>query len=239
MQAQFTSLEKQENKYLIPISMMFLTSLLVSALAVHRTIQIGPFIEPGGILIYPLTYFFSDVITEIYGYRISRQVLWYGLIFQFIFSILINGLLTIPSTSSWNDQKSFEYVFHPLIVYCIATSIATFIGGYFNIAIISKWKILVKGKYFWLRSLTATSIGEGIFTIIALPIIFIGSHSLSETIKIVYDAYLFKFAYGFIAVIPTTIFVSVIKKLEGIDFYDYGVNYNPFKLENSENHALS
>lgn len=217
--------------FLIPIAMLFLTALLVSALAVHRTIQIGSFIEPGGILIYPLTYFFSDVITENYGYKISRQILWYGLLFQFIFSLMINGLLFIPSTSSWQDQKSFEIVFHPLIIYCIATSVATFAGGFINIAIISKWKILVKGKYFWLRSLTASSIGEAIFTIIALPVIFIGTHSVSDTAKIVWDAYLFKFAYGFIAIIPTTILVSVIKKLEGMDFYDYGVNYNPFKSD--------
>jgi len=229
MPTQILSTENHAYRFLIPISMLFIITLIASALAIHRTIQIGSFIEPGGILIYPLTYFFSDIIAENYGYKISHQILFYGLIFQFIFSIIMNLLLYIPATPSWHDQTAFEIVFKPLLLYSTMTSFGTLIGGHINIAAISRWKKLVQGRYFWIRSLTSSCIGEAVFTIIALPAIFIGTHNLHETMKIVWDAYLFKLVYGVVAIIPSTILVSIIKKIEGCDFYDHSIQYNPFK----------
>ena len=230
MTTDFKKSERVDYKYLIPVSMLFLVTLLVSAISVHRTINICGFIEPGGILFYPLTYFFSDVFTEIYGHKISRQILWYGLMFQFIFSVLMNLVLKIPATATWHNQEAFKTVFNPLIIYCVATSVATLFGGYINIAVISRFKILVRGRYFWLRSLTASSIGEAAFTIIALPVIFISaSHTWHETVHIVFNAFMFKFIYGFFTVIPTIILVYVIKKYESSDFHNHRTEFNPFQ----------
>lgn len=218
-------------KCLLLISMLFITDLIVSAIAVKRVIVIGPIMEPGGILIFPLTYFLSDIITEVYGYKIARQILWYGFLCQFIFSLLIMGIMKLPTAAFWHGQKAFESVFGHLIIYCITTTAGTLLGGFLNIYIISKFKILLKGKYFWLRSMLATSIGELIFSVIALTPMFFGTVGLMQSLEIALSAYLFKISYGVIAVFPSAVLVNLLKRIENVDVYDYETDFNPLKLE--------
>lgn len=218
-------------KCLLLISMLFITDLIVSALAVKRVILIGPLMEPGGILIFPLTYFLSDVITEVYGYKIARQILWFGFFCQFIFSLLIVGIMHLPAATFWHDQKSFETVFGHLFFYCLTTTLGTLCGGFLNIYIVSKFKILLQGKYFWIRSLLSSSVGELIFSLIALTPIFLHSVGVKNALWIALSAYLFKLSYGIIAVIPSSILVKILKKIENVDVYDFDTNFNPLKLE--------
>jgi len=226
------SLESKEKKYryLVFLSMFFITEMLVSAIAVKRAIVIGPFIEPGGILIFPLTYFFSDIITEVYGYSMSRHILWCGLACQFLFSIIILIIMKLPAAPFWHNQKSFEDIFGHMLFYCITTTVGTMVGGFVNIYIVSKFKIIMKGKYFWLRSLGSSTIGEFLFSVIALTPLFIQSISIQDAFKIAVDAYLFKVLYGLIAVIPASFIVSFLKQKEQADIYDLDINYNFFKF---------
>lgn len=218
-------------KCLLLISMLFITDLIVSAIAVKRVILVGPLMEPGGILIFPLTYFLSDIITEVYGYKIARQILWFGFLCQFIFSLLIISIIQLPAAPFWHDQKAFETVFGHLIIYCFTTTLGTLFGGFLNIYIISKFKILLKGKYFWIRSLLSTSVGELIFSVVALTPLFLNSVGIEKSLWIALSAYLFKLSYGIIAVIPSSILVKILKRIENVDIYDFETNFNPLKLE--------
>lgn len=220
-------------KYIIVISMFFITIMLASALAVHRVFMLGPFVEPGGILLFPLTYFISDIIAEVYGYKISRQILWYGLSCQFAFALMMSFVMHLPAAPFWHGQVAFDTVFGPLLAYCIATTIGMFIGDFCNIYIISKWKILLRGKWFWLRSLGSTSIGEGVFTIVALYSIFGELSAQHMALKLVFDAYILKLIYGCFLTIPATILVTILKKIENTNIYENGIGFNPF-IKNGE-----
>lgn len=230
MQTQMNEKIQHQFKCIPFIAMTFVLSMVGSSLLVNRVMVIGGFTVPGGILLYPLSYFFGDIIAEIYGYKIARHILWVALLWQLAFSILINIMLKIPPAPFWHNQAAYETVFGPTIIYCVSCLVGTVLGGFANIYAISKWKILVKGRYFWLRSIASTTIGEAVFSVVALTPVFINSHTFGTIAKIVICSYVFKLIYTIIMSPFIVIFSNFLKKYENIDVYDYGINYNPFKF---------
>ena len=108
---------------------------------------------------------------------------------------------------------------------------ASIIGNFINIFIISKFKVLIKGRLFWLKSLCSTGIGELVFTIVGGVLVWGGIQSSSKIALIMLNAYTFKMLYAFIAVWPTALIAKVLKRVEQTDIYDVGISYNPFKLD--------
>jgi len=218
-------------QYLIPLSMAFVLSFVGSSLLVNRIMYLGPFIVPGGMLIYPFVYFFGDIITEVYGYKISRNMLWWGLSAQLLFSIIMLLMIKIPQASFWHHQSAYETVFSPVPLYSLTCFLGTFVGGFVNIYIISKWKILLKGRFFWLRSIASTAVGESLFSVIALtPVFIVQATHLNHVFYIVISAYIVKFIFTIVSSVPATILVSMLKTAENCDAYDYNTNFNPFSL---------
>lgn len=216
-------------KYLPLISMLLVLSYFGSALLVNRIMVMGPFIVPGGMLLYPLVYFFGDVTAEVYGFKVSRNLLWFGLGCQLLFSLLMMWMIKIPPASFWHDQAAYDTVFNSVPIYAFTCLIGTIFGGFVNIYIISKWKLLLKGRYFWLRSLTSTTIGEFLFSTIALTPVFIFSDvSLGMALRISLSAYLLKFIFTILSTIPAMILVNILKKKEKMDVYD--TEFNPLSL---------
>ena len=222
--------QHKQYKCLIFIAMLYIALMLGSAIMVNRVLDFDSFTQPGGILIFPLTYFLSDVITEIYGYRISRNILWSSLICQFIFAIVISLTMLAPTAPFIQSNTAFHTVLDHLIKYSISFTLGTIAGGFLNIYIISKFKIIMQGKYFWLRSLGSTCLGECVFTIITLGPVLLANNTLAHVLQILLDAYIFKLIYGLLFIIPASILVVILKRVEKIDTYDYQVKYNPFSL---------
>src|SRR3990167_1049338 len=159
---EISQVSKQHYKYLIFISMLFITLMIASAILVNRILNFHGIYEPGGILVFPLTYIFGDIIAEVYGYKISRHILWCGLSCQLIFAVLIYFVLKLPTSPFFHFNTAFLLVLSHLPEYAFSFIIGTFLGGFFNIYCISNFKILCRGKYFWVRSLFSTGFGEAI-----------------------------------------------------------------------------
>lgn len=210
--------------------MLFITLMLASAILVNRILDFHGIFEPGGILVFPLTYFFGDIIAEVYGYKISRHILWCGLFCQFIFALLIYFVLKLPVSPFFHSDSAFHVLLSHLPEYALTFTIGTIAGGFLNIYLVSKFKILCLGKYFWIRSLTSTGFGEALFTIITLSPILLMHNSLSHVIQILISAYIFKLCYGFVFIVPASLLTYFLKRSEQIDVYDYGTNFNPFIL---------
>lgn len=217
-------------KYYLFLSMLACTILLVCDIVVYKIVSLGPGLRPASALIYPITYYIGDIIAEVYGYQYARRTIWTMMACHLIFCILLYFSIMLPSPDSWEHQAAYDQVFGNILF----TGIGSFVGipaGYFvNAYLISKFKLRMHGKRFWLRSLVSTAIGQGVMHVITYTAQFLHIYTIAEVAHLIFSAWVFKCVYALVAVIPTTILVYFIKKKEGVDVYDYEVNYNPFSL---------
>ena len=203
-----------QHKFLIFLCMLYITLMIISGVFVHRVIAFHGIVEPGGIFIFPLTYFLGDVIAEVYGYRIARNVLWSSLIVQFLFALIVFLVLRVHQMPVFQGKIFYQPVFNGLLTYVFWFTLGSILGGMLNIIVITKLRFLLKGKYFWLRSLGATTVGEFIFSIIALTPILMSAFSVKQALMIAVYAYLFKLVYGVFITFPASFIVVLLKTFE-------------------------
>ena len=215
-------------KMLLPFAMLYLTIMLICAVTAHKTVEIHGYTTAAAALVIPFWFILSDIIAEIYGFKIARQLLWLGLLFQGIFAIACLFLIHLHSPSSWSYQADYELVLGGLLRLTLSIFIAVIIAGYLNIRLLTKWKFLLKGKYFWLRSIGASGIGETIYSIIASVLIFYGTMNLHALIIFTILALLCKIIYTIIFAYPATLLTYWLQKLEGFEISDYS-QMNPLR----------
>lgn len=215
---------------LVLLSMMYITSLLLTAVLVHKMVAIGPFNFSAGTFVFPFSYFFGDVIAEVFGYRISRQLIWAAFLCMFLFD-MGSALLTFTEAPTyWHDQKAYERVLGPLPRIFLGDFVAMNAGAFINAYLISKTKIVTRGKHFCIRSLISTTVGEAVFTVLAFLIMFVGEMSFTHVLQIIAMSYSFKVIYALIAVYPALLLTHFLKNKCGVDVYDYQTNFSPFRL---------
>jgi len=221
---------KIQYKYLTFLSMLYMTIKLTTVVLIYKVIKIGHFSASASTLVMPLWFMLGDIITEVYGYKIARHVIWMAILCQFIFAFLCYALINLNAPLLWPHQEAFNQVLGKLPRVALASFLAITCGAFLNAYTISKWKILLRGKYFWLRSLGASAVGELIFTIIAYITEFLGVTPLSNLLQLMAISYIIKIVLNPILVIPSMFIAFVLKQLENLDTYDYSTNFNPFKF---------
>jgi uncharacterized integral membrane protein (TIGR00697 family) len=154
-------------KYLTFLSMLFMTIKLITVVLIYKIITIGPFSASASTLVIPIWFVMGDIIAEVYGYKIARRIIFIAIICQFIFAFVCGGLISLHAPFGWAHQQAYDQVLGKLPRVAFASFLAIMTGAIINVYAISKWKILLRGKYFWLRSLGASVIGELVFTVIA------------------------------------------------------------------------
>jgi hypothetical protein len=158
-------------------------------------------------------------------------LIWYGLICELVFALLIEAIIRLPSPVQFPYQDEYRHIFNPILRFVIACIIGDVVSNFANIYIIAKFKIFMKGKNFWLRSIGATAISELVMNVITCFIAFTSISTFLDVVKITSSAYLLELVYAAIFVIPTALLVAFLKKHERIDAYDHDTNFNPFKLD--------
>ena len=204
----------------------------------YRMVSFGSFLLPGGTLFFPASYLIGDMIAEVYGYQIARQLVWSAIFCQLFVSCLIIAVLHLPFPANWHYEQDFNIVLGHSLRYALASTIGNFLGEFINIYIITKFKVLLKGKHFWIRSLGASCIGEAVLTSTVFFITFSGITSFHDILKLTLSGYLFKIFFSIIAILPVTFLVAFLKRNEGIDAYNYALDFNPFKFSIDENKIL-
>jgi len=221
----------QTTKLFPLLAMLYAIIIVSSTTLVYKIIEIHEFIITAGALLTPVWYFLGDVIAEVYGYKISRRLIWFGLICECVFVLLCSSLIHLPSPGYWHQQEAYNIVLSGLPRIFIGSIVGTILGTFINVYLVTKWKILMKGKYFWLRGLGANVIGQLIFSSATALIDLLGVIPVADIIKVILSAYLIKITIVPILAIPSAFLASYLKKVEGIDTYDYTTNFNPFKLD--------
>lgn len=218
-------------RYLDTLIQAFVVVLIVSNLVAPKITAIGPFRISGAQLMFPLTYIFGDIFTEVYGYAASRRAIWNGFFASALLAVM--GMITVnlPPAPEWHDQAAFETVFNFVPRLVIASLIAFWCGEFANAFVLSKLKLLTQGKHLWMRTISSTVVGQLADTIIVIVLAFGGSVSFDALIRLIYSGYLGKVLYEVIATPVTYLVVNALKRAEGVDVFDAGTDFNPFSSE--------
>lgn len=227
------SKQVSETKYLTLITTIIITLYLITAIVQNRIVSLGHYNVCAAIFVYPFSYVLSDITTEVYGYRKTRQIIWCALLSWAISGAFITAIISMPSPGFASHYSiEFNDVMGPYVRTIAAGIFAVIAGQFLNIYIISKLKILTQGRFFWLRSVSSCFLGDAITTILAITLIFLGRAPLAEITQIVVLEIGLSIILQALFAIPATYMVSFLKRAEKLDTYDYNINFNPFKLTN-------
>lgn len=210
---------------------IFVVVLLISNLVGSKICAIGPFRISGAQLLFPITYIFGDVFTEVYGYSGSRRAIWIGFFASGLMALM--GLLTvhIPPAPDWPNQHAFEVVFN-FVPRMVAASLAAFWCGEFaNSYTMAKMKLLTEGKWLWTRTVGSTVVGQAVDTTIVMFLAFGGTQSTKTILVLIGSGYLGKVIYEVVATPLTYAIVNFLKRSEGVDVYDSHTDFNPFSKQ--------
>ncbi len=219
-------------KYLTFLSALYVTIVLLTMFVENKVIIIASFHVSTGTLIIPLTYTLSDIITEVYGYREMRKLIWCSILILYMVATLFFLLMHLPAPKSEiNVTQAYNIVLQPFFRDTLAYSIAAVMSVFLNSYILSKWKILVRGKFFWLRSLGSSAVGEFIFMIVFGFLAFFQVFPFNELKEILFFSFCYKIICNLISIFPASVTVLFLKKSEKMDVYDVGINFNPFEAQ--------
>lgn len=210
---------------------LFLTSLLVSNIIAGKLIQVAGVVLPAAVILFPVTYILGDVFTEVYGFRRTRLVIWLGFAANLLMSALFLITIALPYPPLFQSQAAFATVLGmtPRIV---AASLAGYWAGEFgNSIVLSLMKKTTGGRHLWMRTIGSTIVGEGLDTVLFIAIAFWNTMPTADLFRMMLAQYLFKVLYEALFTPVTYFVVGKVKKIEGLDTYDTGVAYNPFRLK--------
>ena len=217
-------------KYLGLITAFFVTVLLVSNIASSKILALGPFTFDGGTILFPLSYIFGDVLTEVYGYARSRRVIWTGFAMILLASAVFMLVGFLPAAGDWDGQAAYDKILGltPRIV--LASVLAFFAGEFSNSYILAKMKVWMNGRHLWVRTIGSTLVGEGVDTALFVTVAFWGVLGTDLLMAIVVSNYIFKVGVEVLFTPVTYAVTGALKKLEKEDYYDVNTDFNPFKV---------
>ena len=210
----------------------FVTVLLCSdIIGVTKVCSLAGFSFGAGVLFFPISYLFGDVLTEVYGYARSRRVIWSGFAGLGFAAFMSWGIRVLPPAPGWPHQAAYDVIFGqtPRIV---AGSLAAFWAGEFaNSFVLAKMKVRTGGRFLWTRTIGSTIVGEAVDTLIFYPTAFYGFWSPALLLQVMAANYLIKVSWEVAATPVTYKIVNFLKRAEREDYYDRETDFNPFTLD--------
>lgn len=230
-------MEDRHYRYFDLILGLFVSILLISNIVSVKAVIIPlPFTKlhfsfDGGTLLFPFSYIFADVLTEVYGYERSRRVIWSGFFGLVLMALLVWLVGIIPPDPLWKLDGAYQQLLMTAPRIALASIVAYFAGEFTNSYILSRMKILTKGRMLWARTIGSTIAGEFIDSLLFVTIAFYGIWPNTLLIQVLISNYIFKTIYEIAATPLTYAVTGWLKRREAEDHYDYNVNYNPFSLK--------
>ncbi|GHV53403.1 transporter [Spirochaetia bacterium] len=230
-------------RYLDLVMAAFVAILIVSNVASSaKIINLGvslfgiPLAFDGGTLLFPLAYVFGDVLTEVYGFRAGRRVIWTGFCALALASLVFFLLRVLPADASWEEyagSAAFDAILGGMSTggIALASLLGYWVGEFSNSAILSRVKVLMKGKFLWVRTIGSTLVGEFLDSLVFVTVASVtGVFGWELFVTLVLTNYLFKCSIEVIMTPVTYLTVRKLKQKEGIDTFDREEKYNPFRF---------
>lgn len=212
------------------ITAAFITCLITANIMAVKLITIGGLVLPAAIIIFPISYIIGDILTEVYGYGAARRVIWLGFLCNLFAVLAIWGGQQLPAAGFWDAQAAYERILGYTPRLLMASFLAYLIGEFSNSFVLAKMKIATKGRWLWSRTIASTVVGQGLDSCIFIAIAFAGTMPAVALMNAIVTQWLVKTAYEALATPLTYIVVNHVKKLEGIDVYDYDTTFNPLHV---------
>ena len=184
-----------------------------------------------GILFFPISYVIGDVLTEVYGYARARRVIWAGTIAVLFMAFMSYVVVSLPPAPDWKNQAAYETVFGQVPRIVLASVCAFWAGEFVNAYVLARMKLLTEGKMLWARTIGSTFAGQGVDSLIFYPLAFWGAAGWTNdlVITVLLTQWVLKVSWEVILTPVTYLVVGFLKAREGVDVFDKGTDFTPFK----------
>ncbi len=225
-------MKEKNNSYsglFICLGMLYVTCLLVSNLIAGKMwAPYGTVVVPAAVMLFPITYIMSDIFTEVYGFDRARLVIWAGFACNILAVICYVITIDLPYPAYFLDQEAYAVVLGMTPRVLVASFIGYLFGEFSNSIVMSKLKVVTKGKKLWLRTIGSTVIGEALDSVLFITISFAGTMPAKQLGTMILFQYLFKLTFEVVLTPLTYRVIAYIKKKEDMDIYDYDHKYKIF-----------
>ncbi len=220
----------QASTWFVLVVAVFITCLLTANIISVKLVSLWGLVVPAGVIIFPISYICGDVLTEVYGFRRARSVIWLGFFCNLLAVAGIVATQVLPGANFWDAQAAYERVlgFTPRLL--TASFCAYLVGEFANSFVLAKMKLLTQGRMLWARTIGSTVIGQGLDSLIFLVVAFAGILPVTALATAIITQWLVKVAYEVLATPLTYVAVNFLKRREGIDVYDRNTSFNPLRL---------
>ena len=215
-------------RYFDTLIVIFVTVLLISNLIGPKICAVGPFRISGAQLLFPITYIFGDIFTEVYGYAGSRRAIWLGFFGAALMAVMGMLVVWLPAAPDFKDQAAFATVFGFVPRMVAASLVAYWAGEFANSYVMARMKVWSKGKALWSRTIGSTVVGQLVDSTVIMVLAFGGRESWPTILNLIFSGYIGKVLYEAAATPVTYLIVNTLKRVEGVDVYDEKTNFNPF-----------
>jgi queuosine precursor transporter len=217
---------------LVIVIAVYITCLITANTIVVKFVNFGPAALPAAVIVFPLSYIFGDILTEVYGYRLARQVIWLGFACNLVFVFFVWIAQLLPPASFWQWQAQYETILGHTPRVLVSSFCGYLVGEFSNSFILSRMKIMTKGRWLWSRTIGSTIVGEGLDSGVFLTLAFIGTPLFVP--MTILNHWLAKVAIETVFTPFTYVIVNWLKRKEGLDTYDYSAKYSPFTISARE-----
>jgi uncharacterized integral membrane protein (TIGR00697 family) len=216
--------------YFLVVVVLYVTTLITANTVAIRVLDIGPFTADAGTLTFPIAYIVGDVLTEVYGYRIARRVIWLGFIANIFAVAVFQMALRLPSVDDPAFQEAFQMVFQATPRILLASMAAYLVGSFINAFVLARLKIITEGRWLWMRTIGSTVLGQGLDTVVFVFIAFGGVFPGDVIWAMLYTNWIVKIGIEVLATPVTYQVINGFKKREQVDVYDIHTNFNPMTI---------
>lgn len=216
--------------WFVVIAAVFVTSLITANIIAVKLAQVGSIVFPAGVVIFPISYIFGDVLTEVYGYKRARLVIWLGFLCNLLAVVAIWLAQILPAAPFWQGQDAFVQILGYTPRLLLASFLAYLVGEFANSFVLARMKIATAGKWLWARTIASTLVGEGLDSTIFILIAFVGAIPAAGLVSAIFTQWLMKSLYETMATPLTYVVVNFLKKAEGLDVFDRDTDFNPLKV---------
>jgi uncharacterized integral membrane protein (TIGR00697 family) len=225
-----SKLERQDHhfRFLDALIVVFVVILLISNLIAQKICAIGPFRISAAQVLFPITYIFGDIFTEVYGYAGSRRAIWLGFFASALMALMSLLVLALPAAPEWKHQQAFETVLGIVPRAVAASLIAYWAGEFTNSYVMAKMKVWTRGRRLWARTIGSTAAGQLVDSILVMVVLFGGRESWATIGNLILSGYAGKVLYEAAATPLTYAVVNALKRAEGVDVYDVATDFSPF-----------
>ena len=212
------------------IAALFITALITANIVAVKLIGVVGFILPAAIVVFPISYIIGDILTEVYGYRTARSVIWLGFACNAIVVLFIWIAGLLPAASDWGEQTAYQRILGYTPRLLMASFAGYLIGEFTNAFIMARAKVLTEGRWLWSRTVGSTIVGEGLDSLIFISIAFAGTVPGSVLGGMILAQWVAKVIYEVAATPLTYAVVGFLKRKEQMDVYDRQLSFNPLTL---------